>query len=157
MTSVAKDLTPVRHQSPDTNHKILMLQITGYKYFLSYSFNYLSLYSSNYLSENIHSIIRVRILLIISYFIIIHPVICNIRILWLVPGDWCRTGVRPARLVSYAFLYTTHVACLKTTVSPLRDNKMVELFPPKSTFWSYHRASGKIKKADQESFEILED
>ena len=32
--------------------------------------------------------------------------ICNIVILWLVSGDWCRTGVRCARLVSNVFLYT---------------------------------------------------
>ena len=51
----------------------------------------------------------IHILLIISYCILIHPVICNIVILWLVSGDWCRTRMRPARLVSNAFLYTTFV------------------------------------------------
>ena len=40
----------------------------------------------------------VLILLIISYCILIHPGICIL---------WCRTTMRPARLVSYAFLYTT--------------------------------------------------
>ena len=98
MTSVAKDRILVRHHSPDTNHKITILQITGYKYFLLYSFNYV-----NSVSYCIH------ILLIISYCILIHPVICNIVILWLVSGEWCRTGVRRARLVSNAFLYTTNV------------------------------------------------
>ena len=92
MTSVAKDLIPTRHQSPDSNQKITILQIIGYKYFLLYSFNYV-----NSVSYCIH------ILLIISYCIIIHPVICNIVTLWLVSGDWCLAGMRPARLVSYAF------------------------------------------------------
>ena len=32
--------------------------------------------------------------------------ICNIIILL---SGWCRTRMRPARLVSYAFLYTTYI------------------------------------------------
>ena len=49
------------------------------------------------------------ILLIIGYCIFLHPVICNIMIV--VSDDWCRMTVRPARLLSYAFLYTTSVMC----------------------------------------------
>ena len=41
----------------------------------------------------------ILILLIISYCILVHPGICIL---------WCRTTMRPARLVSYAFLYTTN-------------------------------------------------
>ena len=44
------------------------------------------------------------ILLIISYCITVHPMICIFIILL---GGWCRTRMRRARLVSYAFLYTT--------------------------------------------------
>ena len=42
----------------------------------------------------------ILILLIISYYILTHPGICIL---------WCGTTMRPARLVSYAFLYTTNV------------------------------------------------
>ena len=42
---------------------------------------------------------------IIGYIIITHPVISNIMIL--VSDDWCHIRMRPARLVSYAFLYAT--------------------------------------------------
>ena len=45
------------------------------------------------------------ILLIIGYCIIIHPVICIIMIVVL--DDWCHMKMRPAQLVSNAFLYTT--------------------------------------------------
>ena len=86
MTSVAKDRT-----SFDTNHKIMLSQITGYKYFLLYSFNY------------VNSIIIISYCILISYGILIHPVICDSMILWLVSDE-----VRRARLVSYAFLYTTY-------------------------------------------------
>ena len=41
-----------------------------------------------------------------GYIIITHPVICDIMIL--VSDDWCRMRVRPAQVVSYAFLYTTN-------------------------------------------------
>ena len=40
----------------------------------------------------------ILILLIITYCLLIHPGICIL---------WCRTTMRPARLVSYVFLYTT--------------------------------------------------
>ena len=43
----------------------------------------------------------ILILLVISYCILIHTGICIL---------WCRTTMRPARLVSYAFLYTTHLS-----------------------------------------------
>ena len=44
------------------------------------------------------------ILLIISYCIIVHPMICIFIILL---SGWCGTRMRRARLVSNAFLYTT--------------------------------------------------
>ena len=50
----------------------------------------------------IFSIIKycILLLLIISYCKLIHPGICFL---------WCRTRMRPARLVSYAFLYTANM------------------------------------------------
>ena len=107
MTSVAKDHSLIRHQP---FNRIIIIQIIGCKYFLSYSLNYLKIiifliisycifvyeYSLNYL--------KIIIFLIISYCIIIHPMICIIMILL---NGWCRMRMRPARLVSYAFLYTT--------------------------------------------------
>ena len=45
------------------------------------------------------------ILLIISYYIIIHPRICIFEILL---SGWCRTTLRHACLVSNAFSYTTN-------------------------------------------------
>ena len=56
-------------------------------------------------------------LLIISYCIIIHLVICDTMILL---EGWCHIRMRPARLVSYAFLYTTHLASRSYYCSPLR-------------------------------------
>ena len=43
--------------------------------------------------------------------------ICIIMILL---NGWCRMRMRPARLVSYAFLYTTALFLLSHDVAPLR-------------------------------------
>ena len=101
MTSVAKDRTLVRHQPPN---KITKIQILWCKYFLLYSLIYMNIVI--YLYSFICVLFFIFIILIISYCIIIHPRICIFRILL---GGWCRTRVRPARLVSNVFLYTTFV------------------------------------------------
>ena len=85
--------TPTSQQILPQNHNI---QIIGCKLFLLYSLNYLSI------------IMYFSFFSIIGFCIIIHPMICSIVILGenLVNG-WCRMRMRPAQLVSYAFLYTT--------------------------------------------------
>ena len=111
MTSVAKDHILIRHQPFNKfSLKTTILQIIGSIYFLIYSLIYLNIIMFNYwLLYNYLSIIMFLFtLLIIGYCRIIHPMICNIVILSekLLNG-WCRMRMRPARLVSYAFLYTT--------------------------------------------------
>ena len=95
--------------SSDTNpflqiKKILFL---GCKYFLLYSLNYLDIIINFYSFMCV--LLFIFILLNISYCIIIHPRICNF-VIW--GRVWCRTRVRHARLVSYAFLYTTPILLL---------------------------------------------
>ena len=46
--------------------------------------------------------------MIIGYCILIHPGICIL---------WCRTTMRSVRLVSYAFLYTTHIITVEKPIS----------------------------------------
>ena len=62
------------------------------------------------MSQNIQSIIRVWILLVISYCIILHPVICNIVILWLLSDDWCR--VRETSCAPGVIWFFVHYFCL---------------------------------------------
>ena len=99
MTSVEKDRILVRHQ-PLNN--IIKIQIIGCKFFLLYSLIYMNI--NIYLYSFICVLLFIFILSIISYCIIIHPRVCIFVILL---TGWCRTRMRPARLVSYAFLYTT--------------------------------------------------
>ena len=93
----------------DTNIKIIILQIIGCKYFSLYSLNSLDIII--YLYSFICVILLIFILLIITCCIIIHPMICYIMILLLVSEV-----VRPARLVSYAFLYTTDVRTISCSL-----------------------------------------
>ena len=83
-----KDCILIWDQSSDTT--IIILKITGYKYSLSYSFNYSSFII--YLYSVIWVLYYIYILPIISYCIIIHPVICNIMIV--VSDDWCHMRMR---------------------------------------------------------------
>ena len=102
MTSVSKDRILIRHQP---HNKITKIQILGCKYFLLYSLNCLNILI--YLYSFICILLFIFIILIISYCIIIHLSICVFVILLI---GWCRMAMRPARLVSYAFLYTTYVS-----------------------------------------------
>ena len=85
------------HHSSDTNHPT---PATKSQYYKSQGIN-IFYYILSVIWVYIHPIVWVRIfiqlfnyriciLLIISYCKIIHPVICNIVILWLVSDDWCR-------------------------------------------------------------------
>ena len=87
MTSVAKDRILVPHHPVNK----LIKKILGCKFFFIV---FVKLYEYYF-----------YIFLISSYCIIIHPRICIFVILL---SGWCRTRMRRARLVSYAFLYTTH-------------------------------------------------
>ena len=119
MTSVAKDRTLVRHHPVN---KITKIQILGCKNFLLSSLNYLDIVI--YSHSSICVLLFIFILLIISYCIIIHPRICIFVILL---SGWCGTRVRPARLVSYALLYTTQDHLSRTNAVCVPFSKSVIL------------------------------
>ena len=120
MKSDANDHILIRHQPFNKlSPKISKLQNIGYTHFFIYSLKYLNIIMLiywllvkivlSYIPSFICVVLCVFILLINGYCIIIHPMISNIMILGenLLTG-WCRMRIRPARLVSFAFLYTTH-------------------------------------------------